>query len=149
MPLASGTRLGPYQIVAALGAGGMGEVYRARDTRLDRDVAVKVIGAAGARDASRARRITREAKAMAAISHPNVLAVYDYGEDGDGEPFIVTELVDGPDLRACLEQRGKPGGGLDHLFEAGVGRIRQVVLRRSNRRQGDHQDRCSAEEHHS
>ncbi len=95
-----------YELIELVGAGGMAEVWRARDTRLDRDVAVKVIPGAAARDPSRARRITREAKAMAALSHPNVLAVYDYGEDAVGEPYIVTEFVDGPDLRAYLTEHG-------------------------------------------
>jgi eukaryotic-like serine/threonine-protein kinase len=97
---------GRYELIELIGNGGMAQVWRARDSRLGREVAVKVIAGTGARDASRARRVTREARAMAAISHPNVLAVYDYGEDADGEPFIVTELVDGPDLRACLEKDG-------------------------------------------
>src|SRR5437879_3049757 len=79
MPLATGTRLGPYEILAPLGAGGMGEVYRARDSKLDRDVALKVLPEGVASDAKALGRFEREAKAVAAISHPNILAIYDFG----------------------------------------------------------------------
>ena len=80
MSLAPGTRLGPYEIVAPLGAGGMGEVYRARDTRLARDVAVKVLPARLSEDADALARFEREAKAVAALSHPNILAIFDFGQ---------------------------------------------------------------------
>ena len=79
MTLAAGTRLGPYEIVAPLGAGGMGEVYRARDSRLDRDVAVKVLPERLASDRHMLERFEREAKAVAALSHPNILAIHDFG----------------------------------------------------------------------
>ncbi len=95
-----------YELVERIGAGGMAEVWRARDTRLQRDVAIKVIPEQ-VHDPSRQRRIAREAKAMAALSHPNVLAVYDYGEDAADRPYIVTEFVDGPDLHQVLAQEGK------------------------------------------
>src|SRR5437870_1269 len=95
MPLASGTRLGPYEVVAPIGAGGMGEVYRARDTRLGRDVALKSLPAEVAHDPSRRQRFEQEARAVAALNHPNIAAVYDVG---DG--YIVSELVDGEPLRA-------------------------------------------------
>src|SRR5687767_4290851 len=105
MTLIAGTRLGPYEIVAPLGAGGMGEVYRARDTRLGRDVAVKVLAGALA-DAARLSRFEQEARAIAALSHPNILAIFDVG---DGEPpFLVTELLDGETLRARLDRGPVP-----------------------------------------
>src|SRR5215472_2122033 len=98
MPLATGTRLGPYEIVAVLGQGGMGEVYRARDTRLGRDVALKVLPPSFAAAPDRRARFEREARAVAALSHPNVLAIHDVGEY-DGHPFLVAELLDGETLR--------------------------------------------------
>ncbi|HUF25165.1 MAG TPA: protein kinase [Vicinamibacterales bacterium] len=101
MGLSAGTRIGPYDIAGKLGAGGMGEVYRARDTRLDRDVAIKVVTAGVAGDAATGARLTREARAVAAISHPNVLAVFDVGEH-DGQPFVVTELLEGTTLRTHM-----------------------------------------------
>jgi serine/threonine protein kinase len=99
--LKRGTRLGPYEIVEAIGAGGMGEVYRARDTRLRRDVAVKVLTEEFANDPDRLRRFEQEARAAAALSHPNVLAVYDVGSQ-DGMPFVVAELLEGETLRTRL-----------------------------------------------
>jgi eukaryotic-like serine/threonine-protein kinase len=93
-----GARLGPYEIVSALGAGGMGEVYRARDPRLGRDVAIKVLPTAFSADAGRLKRFEQEARAAAALNHPNILAVYDIGTDA-GAPFIVSELLEGDTLR--------------------------------------------------
>ena len=101
MALAPGTRLGPYEIVSSIGAGGMGEVYRARDTRLGREVAVKVLPAQLARDPERLARFEREARAVAALSHANVLAIYDYGKEGD-VAWAVTELLEGRTLREHL-----------------------------------------------
>ena len=99
-----------YELLELVGAGGMAEVWRATDRRLGRDVAVKLLAGPGARDASRRRKIEREAKALAAANHPNIVAVYDYGEaptaDGDVLPYIVMELVDGPDLHHHLAERG-------------------------------------------
>lgn len=103
MTLASGTKLGPYEILAPLGAGGMGEVYRARDSRLGREVALKVLPESFSRDVDRLRRFEQEARAVAALNHPNILAIHDIGEDG-GSPFIVSELLEGSSLRAELEQ---------------------------------------------
>ena len=100
--LSPGVRLGPYQVTAALGAGGMGEVYRARDARLDRDVAIKVLPASFAADQERLRRFADEAKAASALSHPNILTVFDIGEYG-GAPYLVCELLDGQTLRERLE----------------------------------------------
>jgi eukaryotic-like serine/threonine-protein kinase len=102
MTLTSGTKLGPYEIIAPIGAGGMGEVYRARDTRLGREVALKVLPESFSRDADRLRRFEQEARAVAALNHPNILAIHDIGEQ-DGSPFIVSELLDGNSLRAELE----------------------------------------------
>jgi eukaryotic-like serine/threonine-protein kinase len=107
MPLASGTKLGPYEILAPLGAGGMGEVYRAKDTRLGREVALKVLPESFSRDADRLRRFQQEARAVAALNHPNILAIHDIGEEG-GAPFIVSELLDGSSLRAELEHGPLP-----------------------------------------
>jgi Tol biopolymer transport system component len=107
MSLAAGARLGPYEIVSAIGAGGMGEVYRARDTRLDRDVAVKVLPEAFAEDGDRLSRFEREAKAVAALSHPNILAIHDTGSHA-GRMFVVTELLEGETLRARLQQGPMP-----------------------------------------
>ncbi len=103
MSLAEGTRLGPYEILASIGAGGMGEVYRARDTRLDRDVAVKVLPAALTRDPAALARFEREAKAVAALSHPNILAVHDFGQS-DGTTYAVMELLEGETLRQRLSE---------------------------------------------
>jgi serine/threonine protein kinase len=94
MTLRSGDRLGPYEIVAPLGAGGMGEVYKARDTRLGRDVAIKVLQPEFASDLDRLRRFEQEARAAGQINHPNILAVYDVGTR-QGAPYIVTELLEG------------------------------------------------------
>src|SRR5271155_471940 len=101
MNLASGTKLGPYEIVSLLGAGGMGEVYRARDSRLRRDVAIKVLPAALSEDADRLRRFEQEALATAALNHPNILAVFDIGTS-DGSPYVVSELLEGETLRERL-----------------------------------------------
>jgi TolB-like protein/Flp pilus assembly protein TadD len=102
MPLAAGTRLGPYEILSPLGAGGMGEVYRARDRKLDRDVAVKVLPQAVANDPDALARFEREAKSVAALSHPNILAIHDFGTQ-DGTAYAVTELLEGETLRGKLD----------------------------------------------
>jgi eukaryotic-like serine/threonine-protein kinase len=94
MALTSGTKLGPYEILSFIGAGGMGEIYKARDTRLGRDVALKVPPPSFAADADRLRRFEQEARAIAALSHPNVVALHDIGEY-DGAPFLVPELLEG------------------------------------------------------
>jgi Tol biopolymer transport system component len=105
--LAAGTRLGPYEILAPLGAGGMGEVYRARDARLGREVAVKVIPEAVAGDAERMRRFESEARTAGALAHPNLLAVHDVGTH-EGRPYIVFELLEGRTLREVLGGEGLP-----------------------------------------
>src|SRR5258707_14200618 len=100
MALPPGTKLGPYEIVAQLGAGGMGEVYRARDTRLERDVAVKVLPASLASDANLRHRLEREARALSKLNHPHICTLHDIGHQ-DGVDFLVMELVEGE----TLEQR--------------------------------------------
>jgi eukaryotic-like serine/threonine-protein kinase len=98
MALAVGTRLGPYEILAAIGAGGMGEVYRARDTKLERLVAVKILPEAFAADADRVARFQREAKTLASLSHPNIAQIYGLEDIGAGRRALVMELVEGDDL---------------------------------------------------
>src|SRR2546423_8863495 len=99
--LASGSRLGPYEIVAPLGSGGMGEVYRAIDPRLGREVAIKVLPPLYTRDSDRLRRFEQEARAAAALNHPNILAVHDIGTDA-GRPYVVSELLEGETMRERL-----------------------------------------------
>src|SRR5580658_1195726 len=101
MNLTSGARLGPYEIVSPLGAGGMGEVYRARDSRRKREVAIKVLPQAFSLDADRLRRFEQEALATAALNHPNILAVFDIGTN-EGSPYVVSELLEGETLRDRL-----------------------------------------------
>jgi predicted Ser/Thr protein kinase len=122
MGIAVGTRLGPYEIVAPLGAGGMGEVYRARDTRLGRDVALKTLPPEVADDASRRQRFELEARAVAALNHPNIVALYDVGEG-----YIVSELVDGeslrgqtPGLRKTIDIAVQIANGLAAAHAAGI-----------------------------
>src|SRR5271154_5136604 len=103
MPLSAGTKVGPYEIVAPIGAGGMGEVYRARDLRLGRDVALKILPESFSRDADRLRRFEQEARAVATLNHPNILAVFDIGQH-NGSPFLVSELLEGETLRVLLDQ---------------------------------------------
>ena len=135
MALAPGTRLGPYEIIAPLGAGGMGEVYRALDRRLDRTVAIKILPPQFADDPARRERFEREAKAVAALSHPNILAIHDVGSDAltPGSPVIyaVTELLEGETLRKRLATDPPPArkaveiavqiaGGLAAAHEKGI-----------------------------
>ncbi len=130
MTLTSGTKLGPYEVVAPAGAGGMGEVYRARDTRLNRDVAVKILPAAFACDPERMWRFQQEAQAIAALNHPNILAIHDFGEH-EGSPYIVTEFLEGETLRIRLGAGALPvrkateyaeqiGRGLTAAHEKGI-----------------------------
>ena len=101
MPLTAGTKLGPYEIQSALGAGGMGEVYRARDARLNRDVAIKILPASFSTDPERLQRFAQESKATAALNHPNILSIFYIGEDR-GAPYVVSELLEGETLRDRL-----------------------------------------------
>jgi serine/threonine protein kinase len=105
--LQSGQRLGAYEVVAPLAAGGMGEVYRARDTRLERPVAIKVLPASIAGSAEARARFEREARAVAALSHPNILAIYDFGHSPEAT-YAVMELLDGETLRARLSAAPLP-----------------------------------------
>jgi serine/threonine protein kinase len=107
MALAPGARLGPYEIIAPLGAGGMGEVYRARDPQLGREVAIKILPSFLSRDPDRLRRFEQEARAAAALNHPNVLAVYQMGTH-DGAPYLVSELLEGNTLRDQLLRGAVP-----------------------------------------
>src|SRR6266568_6155508 len=101
MSLPVGTHLGPYEILAPLGTGGMGEVYRARDPRLNREVAIKVLPQRLANDPQALARFESEARAVAALSHPNILAIHDFGND-QGVSYAVTELLEGETLRSQL-----------------------------------------------
>jgi serine/threonine protein kinase len=107
MSLAAGTRLGPYEILSPLGAGGMGEVYRARDTRLNRTVAIKVLPAHFADQPEVRQRFEREAKAVSSLNHPNICALYDIGRQ-DGIDYLVLELLEGETLAARLEKGALP-----------------------------------------
>ena len=107
MELAAGARVGPYEIASLLGAGGMGEVYRARDHRLGREVALKVLPSSVASDADRLRRFEIEARAVAALNHPNILAVFDIGND-DGRSYLASELLEGESLRTRLAGTALP-----------------------------------------
>src|SRR5512132_614044 len=107
MPISLGSRLGPYEILAPIGAGGMGEVYKARDTRLDRTAAIKVLPAALAADPQFRERFDREAKSISALNHPNICTLYDVGRDHDVE-FLVMEYLDGDTLAAKLAKGPLP-----------------------------------------
>jgi Tol biopolymer transport system component/predicted Ser/Thr protein kinase len=107
MAVAVGTRLGPFEILSPLGAGGMGEVYRARDSRLGREVAVKLLPEAFAASEDRQYRFEREVRVTGSLNHPNIVAVYDLGTH-EGRPYIVYELLEGKTLRACLESASRP-----------------------------------------
>ncbi len=106
MALASGSRLGVYEILGSLGAGGMGEVYRARDTRLNRDVAIKVLPDALAGDPDRLSRLHREAQALASLNHSNIAIVHGFEESG-GIHALVMELIEGPTLADRIASDGK------------------------------------------
>src|SRR5437762_13731014 len=107
MTIAAGTRLGPYEILSPLGAGGMGEVYRARDTSLGRDVAIKVLPVAHSEDAERLRRFEQEAQAVGALNHPNILVHHQIGTDADA-PFIDSERLEGDTLRQRMSGSALP-----------------------------------------
>ena len=109
MPLATGTRIGPYQVIAAIGEGGMGEVYRARDTKLDRDVALKVLPDLFASDVERLTRFEREAKTLASLNHPHIAHIHGLEEAG-GVRALVMELVEGPTLADRIAQGAIPAG---------------------------------------
>lgn len=147
MALSPGAQMGGYHIVGAIGAGGMGEVYRARDPRLGRDVAIKVIAAAFIGDAERLRRFEQEARAAAALNHPNILTVHEIGTH-DGAPFVVSELLEGQTLRQALADGALPvrkaldvavqvANGLAAAHEKGIVhrdlKPENIILTRENR----------------
>ena len=130
MTLATGTRLGPYEVLSPLGAGGMGEVYRARDTRLSREVAIKVLPAELAAESERLKRFEKEARSASALNHPNIVTIYDIGSEG-GVPYIAMERVEGATLRELLANGALPtrklfqiapqiAEGLSKAHEAGI-----------------------------
>ena len=126
MPLSPGTKLGPYEILAPIGAGGMGEVYRARDSRLARDVALKVLPESFAADAGRRQRFETEARALAALNHPNIVAVFDFG-GADGAPYLVSELLQGQTIeglpvspRKAIEYAAQIAQGLAAAHAKGI-----------------------------
>src|ERR1700691_6087776 len=102
MALSAGNKLGPYEIQTLIGAGGMGEVYRAHDARLDRTVAIKVLPISYSADRDRLQRFAQEARSAAALNHPNILSIFDIG-DNRGAPYVVSELLEGETLRDCLK----------------------------------------------
>src|SRR6516162_8803418 len=116
MPLALGTKLGPYEIVAPLGAGGMGEVYRARDTRLERTVAIKILPAQFSNDPVRKQRFEREAKTISNLNHPHICVLHDIGSQ-DGMDYLVMECVEGETLAKRLEKGVLP---LDQVLKLGA-----------------------------
>src|SRR6186997_1731499 len=119
MSLTPGARLGPYEILAPLGAGGMGEVYRAKDTRLDREVAVKVLSSPVSADPQQRQRFEREARAISSLNHPNICALFDVGEVATPEPtpFLVMELLEGQLLSERLTKGPLP---LDEALQRGI-----------------------------
>src|SRR5713101_2775839 len=130
MALTSGTKLGPYEIQSPLGAGGMGEVYRARDTRLDRSVAIKILPAAFSADSDRLYRFEKEARSASALNHPNIITIHELGQDGSTH-YIAMELVEGKTLRELLvsgllpmrkaiEIAAQVAEGLTKAHEAGI-----------------------------
>src|SRR5436190_7205129 len=130
MPLPTGTRLGVYEILAPIGAGGMGEVYRARDNKLGRDVAIKVLPEAFAHDAERMARFEREAQVLASLNHPHIATIYGLEESNDVRALVM-ELVEGPTLAECIGGRAMPldealpiarqiAEGLEYAHEKGV-----------------------------
>src|SRR5579872_1669457 len=107
MPLSPGTHLGPYEILSPVGAGGMGEVYRARDTRLDRDVALKIMRDDVSDNAGYRARFAIEARAVAALNHPNIVAIFDIGDE-QGVQYTVSELIEGESLRSLVRKGPVP-----------------------------------------
>jgi serine/threonine protein kinase len=120
MTLATGTKLGVYEVISPLGAGGMGEVYRARDTKLQRDVALKILPETMARDAQRMARFEREAHVLASLNHPNIAAIYGL-EESNGIRALVMELVEGETLaeRISVPAASPPPGGFPKRKAAG------------------------------
>ena len=121
MSLSAGARLGPYEILGQIGAGGMGEVYRARDARLHRDVAIKVLPTSFSADPDRLRRFQGEARAASALNHPNILTIHDIGTH-DGAPYLVSELLKGESLRDRLQNGAlRSGTAVDVAIQVAQG----------------------------
>ena len=121
MALTAGTKLGPYEIESLIGAGGMGEVYRAHDARLDRTVAIKVLPVSYSSDRDRLQRFAQEARSAAALNHPNILSIFDIGESHSA-PYVVSELLEGQTLRECLKQgRLSTRKGIDYALQVAKG----------------------------
>src|SRR3989454_7349365 len=116
MPLVSGTRLGPYEIAEPLGAGGMGEVYRATETRLGRSVALKILPSDWAQDSERKLRFEREARTVAGLNHPHICALYDVGSQ-DGIDFLVMEYLEGQTLADRLQKGALP---IEQVLKIGI-----------------------------
>src|SRR3990172_5059523 len=131
MPLTANTKLAPYEIIAPLGAGGMGEVYRAKDSRLDREVAIKVLPETFARDPERVARFQREAKVLASLNHPHIAAIYGF-EEANAVRFLVLELGEGETLADRLKIGPLPG---DEALNA-CKQIAEAVERSEERRVG-------------
>ena len=130
MPLAPGTKLGPYEIQSPLGAGGMGEVYRARDTRLDRTVAIKVLNSQLVASAELRARFEREAKIISQLQHPHICVLHDIGHQ-DGTDFLVMEYLEGETLADRLDKgplTTLPGGGALECLPRVVGRSRALEI---------------------
>src|SRR6478672_935043 len=142
MSLAPGTRLGPYEIVSILGIGGMGEVYRARDLRLQREIALKTLPDAATSDPERRERFRREALAVAALNHPHIVTIHSV-EDADSIIFLTMELVNGRSLAEALP----PGGlALDRVLAIGIAVAESDVGGTS---EGDHPPRSQVRQHHA
>ena len=123
MTIAAGTRIGPFEVIDLLGAGGMGAVYRAHDPRLKRDVAIKVLPPGFVGDPTRLRRFEQEALAVARLAHPNIVAVHDVGSY-EGSPYIVTELLEGGTLREKMSGRPVPlRKAIEYATQVGHGLI--------------------------
>ena len=149
MPVQAGSRLGPYELTAPIGAGGMGEVWRGKDTRLDRSVAVKILPAAFAEDEERRQRFEREAKAISSLNHPHICTLFDVGHEGDAH-FLVMELLEGEVLADRLQKGPLP---LDQVVKLGA-QVAEALERRAQaghrpprpqaRQRGAHEDRGEA-----
>ena len=140
MALTPGTRLGVYEVVASIGEGGMGQVFRARDTKLDRDVAIKILPEAFAHDADRLARFQREAKTLASLNHPNIAAIHGLEESG-GVTALVMELVEGDDLSQRIARGAIP---LDEALPIAK-QIAEAL--EAAHEQGHHSPRSEAREH--
>src|SRR5215510_876466 len=116
MPLTAGTKFGPYEIIALIGAGGMGEVYRAKDTRLDRTVAIKVIPSHRSEDGNLKSRFEREARAISSLTHPNICSLYDIGHH-NGSDYLVMEYLEGQSVSQRLTKGALP---IDQVLKYGI-----------------------------